>query len=667
LNVQQELEQEWGKRAFEVSSEPFQDGFNRRSIVGALFLAFIMLPGAIYIGLVLGEGMGTAAQWVTIVLFGEVARRSFTRLSRQEIYVLFALGGALVVGGGPFFSLIWNQYLVQGASEPETFGILHELQKHLWIAPHRGSPGLVHRTFFHPDWLPAIIVVVLSQVLGRINHFCLGYLLFRLTSDVEQLPFPMAPVAAQGATALAESYDAEGSWRWRVFGIATTIGILFGAVYTFIPTATGAIMNYPIQILPIPFIDWTQRMENSFPASTFGLNPNIGLAFAGFVMPFWTVIGTVVSSLVVNLVANPILYHCGVLTTWKPGMGLVVARVVNGYDWWMGFGIGKALTVALIGIIAAVGMLAQSRRERAKVATVSVVDPALLPGKHRGDFPIPIAFALWLLATLGLVALCHQLVPTFPSWMLMLYGFLWTPLNSYVSARMIGLTGQGINFPYLREGSFILAARQFNYHGVGIWFAPIPLGDHGGYAQFLREAILTRTKITSLIKAELLVFPLLLGCSIMFCSLLWRIAPIPSAAYPYAAKMWPIGAFNTSLWASSTVQGGKSFIEEAITLPKVSWGLGVGLTLFGIIRLFKLPTLLFYGLVGGVGYPSENCLLLLAGALLGRFYFVQRFGKEQWRMYTPILAAGFACGMGLVTMVCVGLSMIVKSVIQSVY
>jgi hypothetical protein len=36
-------------------------------------------------------------------------------------------------------------------------------------------------------------------------------------------------------------------------------------------------------------------------------------------------------------------------------------------------------------------------------------------------------------------------------------------------------------------------------------------------------------------------------------------------------------------------------------------------------------------------------------------------------MYTPILAAGFACGMGLVTMVCVGLSMIVKSVIQSVY
>lgn len=667
MNIQQELEQEWGKRAFEVSTEPFEDGFNRRSIIGALFLAFIMLPGSIYISLVLGgEGsMGTASQWVTLILFFEVTRRSFTRLTRQEFYILYSLGGALVVGGGPFFQLIWNQYLVQGASEPQTFGILDEIQKHVWIAPHRGSPGLVNRTFFHPDWFPAIAVVVLSGLLGRINHFCLGYAIFRLTSDVEKLPFPMAPVAAQGSTALAECYNPESS-KWRPLSIGTTIGVLFGMVYVFIPTVTGAVMNYPIQILPIPFIDWTQRMETHLPASVFGMNPNIGLVFTGFVLPFWTVVGVVSSSIIANVVANPILYHLGILTNWKPGTGLVFARVVNNYDWWMGFGIGKALTVALIGVVAAILTLVSNRR-RARTPVPPVSDPSLLPGKHRGDFPVPVAIALWLLATMGTVWLCHQLVPNFPSWMLMVYGFLWTPLNSYISARMIGLTGQGINFPFLREGSFILAARRFEYEGVGIWFAPIPLADHGGYAQSLREAILTRTKITSLIKAELLVFPLLLACSIMFCSLLWRIAPIPSAAYPYAAKIWPANAFGQCLWVSSTVQGGQSFIEKAITLPKVGWGLGVGMTLFGIVQLFKLPTLFFYGMIGGVGYPSENCLLLLTGGLLGRFYFAKRFGKEQWRMHTPILAAGFACGMGLVTMVCVGISMIVKSVIQSVY
>jgi hypothetical protein len=77
-------------RVEETSGEDFkyEDGFTLKTVIGALFVGLIMAPGAIYLGLVAGSGLGSAAQWVTIVLFAEVARRSFIPLKKQEVYIL---------------------------------------------------------------------------------------------------------------------------------------------------------------------------------------------------------------------------------------------------------------------------------------------------------------------------------------------------------------------------------------------------------------------------------------------------------------------------------------------------------------------------------------------------------------------------------------------------
>jgi hypothetical protein len=48
--------------------------------------------------------------------------------------------------------------------------------------------------------------------------------------------------------------------------------------------------------------------------------------------------------------------------------------------------------------------------------------------------------------------------------------------------------------------------------------------------------------------------------------------------------------------------------------------------------------------------------------LLGRYYFQKRLGLK-WRQYVPVVAAGFACGMGLITTVGVGITFLNKSVI----
>ena len=263
----------------------FREGFTARTVAGAFFVGFIMMPGAIYMGLIAGASFGAAAEWVTIILFSELARRSFSSLTRQEIYLIYYIAGGLagVIGGtmlagGPFGQLVWNQYLAQSQAAAG-FGIAEHIPE--WVVPPVGSDALVGRSFLHRAWIPPVAVLVASQVLSRVEWFTLGYILFRVTSDVERLPFPLAPVAAQGATALAEGDEGRDSWRWRVFSVGMGIGLLFGAVYVGLPALTGLIASDPIVLLPIPWIDLTRTTQDILPAAPLGIGTDLGLVPVG--------------------------------------------------------------------------------------------------------------------------------------------------------------------------------------------------------------------------------------------------------------------------------------------------------------------------------------------------------------------------------------------------
>lgn len=213
--------------------EGFCEGFSSRVLLGTLFVGFVMLPGAIYLGLLVGQNLGPAAEWTTIILFAEAARRSFASLSKQEIYLIFyiagsltALNGALALSGGPFAGPIWNVYF---KTSPAAAAFAHDIPA--WVVPTYESGALDTRSFVQHAWLLPIVVMVVGQVLSRLNWFSAAYVLFRVTSDLERLPFPMAPVAAQGATALAETQSPTETWRWQVFSIGSMVGLAFGAVY----------------------------------------------------------------------------------------------------------------------------------------------------------------------------------------------------------------------------------------------------------------------------------------------------------------------------------------------------------------------------------------------------------------------------------------------------
>ncbi len=53
---------------------------------------------------------------------------------------------------------------------------------------------------------------------------------------------------------------------------------------------------------------------------------------------------------------------------------------------------------------------------------------------------------------------------------------------------------------------------------------------------------------------------------------------------------------------------------------------------------------------------------MFIGALLGRYVFRKRFG-DKWPQYRIVVAAGFSAGVGLITMLSLGIVFVAKSVI----
>jgi hypothetical protein len=214
-----------------------------------------------------------------------------------------------------------------------------------------------------------------------------------------------------------------------------------------------------------------------------------------------------------------------------------------------------------------------------------------------------------------------------------------------------------VSFPFLRETSFILA----RYQGVDIWFAPIPLGDYGGIAQLFRVLDLTRTKIGSLLKAELLIVPVSLACSFLFWSFFWYLEEIPSATYPFTARMWPLMVRYQCLFMTATT-GESQWLLQAIKPAVIVAGFVAGLSLYGLIGVLGLPVLFYYGLIGGIAGWPNTAIPQFIGACIGRYVIARRLGEEKWRRYAPVLCAGYACGVGLIGMLAVGIAIISRAV-----
>ena len=577
-------------RSLLEAPDRFDEGFTLRTIIGVLFISLIMTPGEMFLGLFTGGGIGAAAQWVTVILFLEVSKRSFTTLKRQEIYLLVYVATALVAREeGAFLDLLWRQYFVRSA-EAEQFGIARILP--WWWAPSPDSEAIAERTFLHRDWLAPILLLVVGTIMGRIAWFTSGYMLFRLTSDREQLPFPTAPMSALSAMALAEDAGSEQeTWKWPVFSIGAVIGSVFGVIYVAVPVVTD-LWGGKIEILPIPFWDLTPYFGNVFKATPLGIALHLGPIFSGMLMPFWSVVGSF-SGVMLHTFASPFLYDLGYLPRWEIGMDTIRTQIATGIDFWRAFSIGITLAVTFVSFYQLFTIGREKKAELNKKLSLSQGDhpttckhvdclqSAEIRGyclKHlgRGDFNLWVCAALFCIAAIYPIVLAKALFPTLVSTGLLvifvLIAFVYAPILSFVSARLDGLVGKEIAIPYIDEAIRFMTG----FRGVEIWFVPFPARNFGGHAEGFRVVELTGMKFTSLLKAELFMLPIVFGVSLMYWTFLWRLAPIPSESYPYAQLMWPLRAFDQALYLSSTMyskmwRSGEEVDGEVVPRGQAVW------------------------------------------------------------------------------------------------
>ncbi len=678
----------------------YEDGFGWTTIIGIFFCGLVMMPGAIYLGLMTGGGMGSAATWVTVILFSEVTRRAMKTMSKGNLIVLLHAAGVMMAGnllfpGGPFGQLVYRVYVV-------TSDIARDMGMRdffpTWWCPKPDSPAVTERLLWHRDWIKPVLLLAYVSIVGLVNKYTLGYFFFRLCSDVERLPFPLAPISAQGALALAEStkkpeeletealeFDEHGHRvysKWRLFSLGSVIGITFGIVQVGVPAITGMFLDKPVFLIPQPFVDTTTMTEVLLPATPTGMVIDPGIIITGMVLPFWAVVGTF-SAIVVTLIVNPILHATDILAQWQPGMNTVNTQFVNSIDFWMSFGFGTSAAIALISVIATVrDVIRRSRQAKKQVGVeLSEADSRQAavgslwktPDIGRGDYPLWLAIVVYAISALSMVYVCNRLVPGILPF-LIVFTFLYNPFISYVNARLLGLTGQMVQIPFVREGAFILSGAN----SLDIWLAPIPIENYGGMSQSFRVNELTGVRFRSLIKADLVALPALFIMSFLFWTFIWKSNAIPSDIYPAARINWELLARSeTLLWSATfhpeAADGAAAAVDTASRFadtefakalhPNVILSGGVlTVLLFGLFSLLGLPTLFIYGMIRGFGALPHTMILEITGALAGRFYLHKKFGSSNFLRMAPTLMAGYYTGVGLIGMATIAMNLIKNAV-----
>ena len=654
----QDAELEEFRRLLEVPAT-FDEGLTLASFLGTLFVALVMVPGALYMELVAGAGIGGAAQWVTVLLFVEVAKRANAKLNRAQLFILFYMAG-MVMSTNVWNTPLFTQFLVRSDAAVST-GVANDIPH--WVAP----PNLdsLPRTFLAKAWLPFIGLMLFREIMGRLSSAILGYGLFRVTSDVEDLPFPMAPVGAQGIVAIADQVDGSArtsgaSVRWRMFCVGCGVGMVFGLVYMALPTITGAFFSRPLQIFQIPFADFTPYTQKFLPAVATGYSFDLGNVILGMTLPFWSMVGSFVG-LIFTFVMNPILYLAGRMPTWNEGDTTVVTLFANNVDFYFSFQIGISLAIAVFGIWIAFRTM---RKGRANASSRRRAEEVKAHAAARGHIPDALVLATYAFACTAYILMCGWLIDWHRGVMVVLlfFAFLYTPLISYVTARLEGLAGQVIEIPFITEISFILSG----YTGAKIWFLPIPKANYGVQVVSYKQAELLGCRFGSVWKAQLLLFPIIILSSLFFSSFIWSLAEIPSAVYPYTEKIWDLTAKNTCLVYSATL-GEYSQFSEALGWGRFLAGFGSAGAVMGLLGWFGAPTMLFFGVVRGLGQTAPHTVIPnFLGALIGKFYFERRY-KREWRKMIPVVSSGFFVGTGLISILSVGFVFLAKAVSTVAY
>jgi len=149
------------------------------------------------------------------------------------------------------------------------------------------------------------------------------------------------------------------------------VGLVFGALYIGFPTLTGALLDRPITILPLPFVDFTQQTAHYLPATPVAVAFDLGMFLIGMVLPFWAMLGTF-GGFLATVVFNPVLASpaMGVLRSWNPGDNMQTTFYKNQIDFYFSFALVWGSQLPSRGCFRWLTHFARTAKERGAMALV---------------------------------------------------------------------------------------------------------------------------------------------------------------------------------------------------------------------------------------------------------------------------------------------------------
>ena len=620
----------------------YKSGFTWRALSALLFSLFVFTPAAIYLNLVtIGGTLGRSVEYATLLLFAELAAIYGNPLTPQEAAIIF--GPATLTGSRAFLNLIYHCYFVRSP----LLSVFNVNPKEIpsWWAPPYTSEVWYLRTFFHSDWALPITVTIIFHIVTIAAGLFMGLLAREVFIRMEKLPFPMQQVTTSLIITLSERREDD----IRILSVFTFIGIMYGFVYYIVPFITG------LELIPKPWIDLTSAIEPYLPGAAFGITTSLTGLAPGLIIPQETlIIGILIGSILRFLIINPLLIKWRIsdwAKVWVPGMNLTRIYQFSQLYFWLNPIIGVGFAVGLIPLFIRGKDYAQLIM-RALKSLLGLSSTKIDDSQVKKEWFI----FTFCIGIIGSILLDLSLVPDFPLWAIVLFELIMPLLVTLSAGRMIALTGSSagsLAIPYFRQLVIIASG----YPKLSAWFLPLHVEPGTGELIGFKICELTKTTISSWIKASIIGSLLSLLVGFIYTQIFWYMAPIPSGMYPVPEIQWPIEIMNTLIWITRPVH-----IFNMYTI--LSWG-----TVFAILLVIfwylNVPYIIF-GIASGISTPIPLAIMIFIGLIL-RKILIRILGKTWFLKYRAIIPAGLILGESLASIFGISIAMIIKGAWRGVY
>ncbi|MCS7104780.1 MAG: hypothetical protein NZ954_04365 [Thermofilaceae archaeon] len=610
----------------------FQPGFTWKALLVLLLGAAIVVPASIYLSMLAGGTLAGSAAFIIAILASQIALMFGQPLSRQELFIVYEASSVIAAANAAGIGFYWIIFRMFYVKNPITWayeidGVPIPLRVPTWLAPPLGSSAYYERTLFHSDLLvPALIYIVLS-LLYIVAELAMLMLFSFTFLEVERLPFPFSRIDAMLVDTLAERKPD----RVKFFMAALTAGALYGIFVIALPYVAG------ITFIPLPWLDLTPLTEPYTPGALLGIATDLTPWAGGLVVPLEASVSILIGSLATWGFGNwlTLEYAPSFFPEWasefRPGMGIALIWQRSMFRVWFAPQIGFAFALALV-------MIVRFRKSIVK-AFATMFRAMKVPSESRGYPPILVLLGMFFTGTVASVLL-HWALTGFPLWISLLYSIGLSFLIGVASTAAIGETGFTVSLPYLWHTTVYFS----DYRDYPGWvIMPVLAGTQSpGLTNMMSAAYLTETKPMDLVKAIIVAFVVTQLLGILSLDLFWRIAPIPSSAYPFTLFDWARIAIGDSLLVTRSIR-----IDPL--LLSATAGLGALIVAgFEAARLYLNLPLSGPGFVVGVMTLTPSAISVFIASAISNTALSRVFGRERWNEMRSVVAAGLMAGYGIV-------------------